>query len=292
MRIVYYTPGVTGSGHIVQGISIGNALLRNRVDSEYTILSSSPFAELADRFSMEHREILLEGEKELSRENFSSSFLYKALAELEPEILLVDLSWYMIQRFIEELPCKKVLLSMQVSDAFFNVPLPSGRLTFDPGMYDHVLKTEPFDSSIISEQINPIIIRNKEEILSREEAMAQLQVRGDKPVCLFAFNGTPGEFERTKKMYSYLEEEGYDMIYTTNYRGGLFPAVDYFNAVDLLICGAGYNAFWEAVYFEKETIFVPMRRRFEDQRRRVEECLEYQFEENGADQLVDIIYNL
>ena len=54
-----------------------------------------------------------------------------------------------------------------------------------------------------------------------------------------------------KKTYSYLEDEGYQMVYSTNYKGGLFPAVDYFNAFEMLICGAGYNSFWEAVYFDR-----------------------------------------
>ncbi len=74
--------------------------------------------------------------------------------------------------------------------------------------------------------------------------------------------------------------------------GGLFLAVDYFNAFDLVICGAGYNAFWEAVYFKKEAIFVPAPRRFEDQKKRVHECQEHYFDTNGADQLVDIVLNL
>ena len=110
--------------------------------------------------------------------------------------------------------------------------------------------------------------------------------------CLFAINGKPGEFEEKKKLYSYLGETDYEMVYSSNFRGGLFPAVDYFNAFDLLICGAGYSAFWEAIYFEKEAIFVPFPRRFEGQRQRVAECEEYVCRQNGADQLVEIIMNL
>ncbi len=93
-------------------------------------------------------------------------------------------------------------------------------------------------------------------------------------------------------MYSYLEDEGWKMVYSTNYQGGLFPAVDYFNAFEMLICGAGYNAFWEAVYFQKEAIFVPQQRRFENQAWRVAECQDYQFTRNGADELVEMILGL
>jgi UDP-N-acetylglucosamine:LPS N-acetylglucosamine transferase len=82
------------------------------------------------------------------------------------------------------------------------------------------------------------------------------------------------------------------MVYATDHPAGLFPAVDYFNAVDYLICGAGYNAFWEAVYFQKEAYFIPLPRNFEDQRRRVAECQDHLFEENGADQLVELLLQL
>lgn len=138
------------------------------------------------------------------------------------------------------------------------------------------------------EQLNPIVIRNRDEILSREEAHRRLGITDNsegKKVCLFAFNGKPGEFEEKQKTYSYLEEEGYRMVYSTNFQGGLFPAADYFNGADLLISGAGYNAYWEAMYFEKDVIFIPLHRRFESQRRRVETCSGYRFSENGADQL-------
>ncbi len=67
---------------------------------------------------------------------------------------------------------------------------------------------------------------------------------------------------------------------------------DYFNVLDFIICGDAYNRFREVIYFDKEAIFKPVPNQFEDQQRRVAECQEYYFEENGADQLVDIIMNL
>ncbi len=142
------------------------------------------------------------------------------------------------------------------------------------------------------EQINPVVIRNRNEILSKKDALAKLGIKKRGKICLFAFNGRPGEFERIKKDYSYLEDVGYQMVYSTNFKGGLFPVVDYFNGFDLIICGAGYNAFWEVMYFRKEAIFVPVWRRFESQRQRIQECGDYFFEENGSDQLVDIMMNL
>ncbi len=163
---------------------------------------------------------------------------------------------------------------------------------FDSAEYNLILEAEPTAAAVPMVKINPLIIRNKEEILTREDALKYLGLNPLKKVCLFAINGRPGEYEDSIKTYSYLEDEGYQMIYSTNYEGGLFPVVDYFNAFDLIITSGGYNSFWEARYFKKEALFIPVIRQFEDQKKRIDECLGMTFEENGADQLVDMIMNL
>ncbi len=283
---------MTGSGHMVKGISIANALRRKGVECEYIIVHGCSFSGLAEKLGVMQVKIHTEDEKKLSRQNYASSELYKTIVSLKPDILLVDLFWFMIHHFIDKLPCKKIFLCRQVADSTFSIHLETVTITFNPESYDRILAVEPFKSSIEMEHISPIIIRNRDEILPREEALETLGLKKKGKKCLFAFNGRPEEFERIKKQYSYLEDVGYTMVYSTNYEGGLFPAVDYFNAFDLIICGAGYNAFWEAMYFEKEAIFVPLRRRFESQRRRIDECGGYNFTENGADQLVNIITGL
>lgn len=73
------------------------------------------------------------------------------------------------------------------------------------------------------------------------------------------------------------------MVYNTKLPKRSVPGCGFiFNAFDLIICVAGHNAF-------REAIFVPVSRCFEDQRKRVEECLNYRFTENGTNQLVNFI---
>ncbi len=290
MKILYYTSGLTGSGRVIIGISIGNALKRKGIVTDFTILCYSKFAFLVDDFN--HVEIKVENEIELSKENYKSSVLYKTLMEVKPDVLIVDHLWHTLYQFIDKLPFKRIYLATQVDDSFFAVPLKNEKLVFNPGDYDFVFSIEPFKSCIKMTPLNPFIIRNKDEILSRNDALHKLNLSSDKINCLFAFNGHPDDFERIKKMYSYLEDVEYNMVYTTNYKGGIFPVVDYFNAFDLVICGAGYNAFWEVAYFEKEAIVVPVPTRFEDQQRRIDECINYKFEKNGADQMVDIVLSI
>ncbi len=296
MKVLYYSSAVTGSGHIVQGISIYNALKRRGADFSFLLLHNSAMGRLADRMGVRQRRIQFEDEHTLAPGSYRDSELFKAVTDFNPDLLLVDLSWFMLYAFIGELPCRKIFLCRQIDVQTFSIPLAGGTITFNPASYDAVVQTEPWDPPFAAEEVNPLIIRNRNEILSREEGLAGLGLKGDKPVCLFAFNGNPGDYKRIGKTYSYLEDEGYDLVYTTNYTGegraDLFPAVDYFNAVDLLICGAGYNAFWEAVYFKKEAVFVPIPTRFEDQYSRVEKHSAHHFDENGADRLAGIILNI
>jgi len=293
VRVVYYSSAMTGSGHVVTGISIANGFRRGGFSVDYTLLSCNPtFAPLADRLDVHRREIPLEDEHQLSAEAAEHSVLFETLAALKPDVLLVDLAWYMCQHVIDKLPGRKILLCRQVEDRFFRIPLTAGLLEFRAELYDRVIATEPFRSSISMQPVDPLIIRNRDEIFARPEALGRLGAPPERPVCLFAVNGKPGELDDIRRTYSYLEEQGYTVMYSSNFEGGLFPAVDYFNAIDLLITSAGYNSFWEAMFFEKEAVFVPQPRRFEDQRRRVVECQEMRVEHNGADQLVRLVMDL
>ncbi len=274
----------------MRGISIGNALKRKKINADFYILSSCPFAYLVDVFGFKHIEIPQEDEKILLSKNYKNSELFKSLNTLKPDILIIDLLWFPLYYFLDKLSCKTIFLWQTMKESFFTIPLPGGSISYKPEMFDLNIAIEPFKGAGPEKQVNPLILRNKNEILSRKEALSKLGLKKENHKnCLLAYNGHSGDFERVKKMYCYLEDEGYDMIYTTNYKGGIFPIVDYFNAFDLIICGASYNSFWEARFFNKEAIFIPTQTRFVDTSRLLNEYIDYSFSENGADQLADII---
>ncbi len=289
VKVVFYTSGTTGSGRMVRGIAVGNAIARRGLAWEYTIVNSSPFAHLADVLGQQHIEIPPEHEDRLRQDTFLDSILYKNLGTLKPDVLIVDLLWFPLDSFIRDLPCKKVFLCHYVVDSFFAAPLKDRTLYFRPEDYDRILAIEPFRNKIPFDEINPIVIRNRDELLSRKQACARLEIDGAGKNCLYAFNGNPGDFEKNKETYSHLEGEGYSMVYTTNYQGGLFPVVDYFNAFDLVICAAGYNQFWETKFFDKKAVYETIQGNFSSQEKRIKMGRRFKFDANGADQLVDII---
>ncbi len=179
-----------------------------------------------------------------------------------------------------------------VRDDFFRIQLPGGPLRFEPDHYHQLLAIEPFRTPLPFDQINPIVIRNRDEIFDRETALEKLDLSPDEKHCLYAFNANPQDFEKHMEKYSYLERDGYRIFYSSNYRGGLFPAVDYFNAFDFLVCGGGYNQFWESQYFRKNAKYETISGRFSSQEKRITMGRKLRFDENGADQLVEIIKGL
>ncbi len=292
MKILYYTSGKTGAGRVTRGIAIFNALKRKQIDCSFLILCSNNFSHLLNIFNISHFEIPLEDEIELSKVNYKNSILYDTLITEKPDILIVDLLWFTIHNFINEIPCRKIFLCRQVFHDYFSIDFQGETITFNPEDYDYLFSIEPFNAPFEMTPLSPFVLRNRGEILSREEAAEKLKIDKGRKTCFLYCNGEPGEFQEIKDMFSYLEKEGYQVIYSSNYDKGLFPVTDYFNVADHVICGGGYNSFWETKYFQKDTIYIPAERNFESHEFRIQHNRDFTFDENGADQLVDFIMKL
>lgn len=289
MRVVYYTSGITGAGRLVIGIAIGNALNRKGIKCKYTIVHTSPVAHLADEYH--NIKVPLENGTELSVKNYRASVLYKTLKKLKPDILLVNHTWFAIYNFINDIPCKKIYLSDQAYDSHFSISLPGINLAFNNAQYDRVLAIEPFTPPVPMEQINPLVVRNRDEIFSRGKALNFLNLDGSKKIALYSFSGKPEDYEKHLEKYSCLEKE-YEVVRLSLRQNYLFPVVDYYNAFDLIVCGGGYNNVWASVYFQKESIFESTQLNFSNHEYRIKLSRNYHFKINGADQLVDIILGL
>lgn len=294
MRVLFLAPGATGSGHIVRGLSIAAALKRATVPHDFAILSADvPYISLAQRFGILISALKRERLEELDTEHYRGSSLFADIGLFKPDILIVDQFWMALDAFIHELPCKKVLLTFQMDPSVFHLKIKENEYRFHPEDYDLLLRTEPgYEVPFESREINPMVMRNQDEILSKEAARANLMLAEEARACLFACSGEPAQVEETWKSFSYLETEGWTVIRSQHRDGGLFPVSDWFNAFDLLVSGAGYCAFWEARWFKKEAFFVSFPRRFEDQARRASLFSDYEFETNGADELVKLFQYL
>jgi hypothetical protein len=288
LNIVYYTSSVTGFGRIIYGISLENAFRRKGIDANFTIISYPVKFQLGRKIN--HIMVPYEPETELSKETYHRSAIYKTVKKLKPDLLLVNHLWFTIYDFIDELDCKKLYLSDSAEENFFNITSRGRTIKFTDINFDRTIAIEPFKHEVPMEKVNPLLQRNRDEILSREKALDFLNRDGSGKLALYGLDGHPYETEEMREKYRYLE--GYEIIYPTNYGPDIYPVADYFNALDFLICGGGYTQVWEAVYFGKEAAFEPKRLRFSDQADRVRRAGEYRFTENGADQMVEIVMNL
>ncbi|MBN2351706.1 MAG: hypothetical protein JXD23_03980 [Spirochaetales bacterium] len=290
MRIVYYTSGVTGSGRLVLGITINNALLRRGICADFVIVHSAPDTRILGQTP--NFKLPMESAAQTDAGHFENSAVFKLLSSLSPDVLIVDLLWIPVHHLLSALACKKIFLTRQVADSFFSYSFQGVSLAFDPNRYDKVLAIEPYPCPVTRDHIEPLVIRNKSEILSRDQALERLGLDPEQKHCLYSLNVKAEEASEIEKAYSSLKDEGYRFYYSSLFAGGSFPIVDCFNAFDFIVCGAGYNAFWETIYFGKIAEYRAMPKRFENQQWRVEHCRAYQFRNNGADELVEIIIDL
>ncbi len=292
MRILYYTSGIPGIGRIVHGIALKNAFDRAREKVDFAIVSCNPLGKIAEPFGISHTEIPLEEETAYAGDAWRESALYRAIESHAPDVVVVDKMWFTMRHFAEELVCKKIFMTLAVRDEFFTFPGADPPAVFDPSPYDRVVAIEPFTPPFAAEELNPLIIRNRDEILPRERALAALGLDGRKKICFVGINVMEGMLDALKKKYSYLDGP-YRMLYSSNMAGGgIFPIADYYNAIDLVVSTAGYNQFWESVYFDKEALFENVELRFTDMADRVERHADHRFDVNGADQLAGIIMGM
>lgn len=288
MKIVFLTSG-KGSGHVVLATSLFNALKRLNVDFEFILIGNYEYEHLCSSLFMNCQ---FEMQPNLYVTDPKSSQLYMILKELNPDFLVTDGLWFPLQNMLDFFRFKKIIFFRQSVDSWFKLESEKyGSIKFYPEQFDYCFSIEPGFLKPGLKMLNPFIIRNRDEIYSVTEAKSKLNLKCHKKVCIVAHNGFEGEFELIKQGIKNFDDD-YQIITTSNRDGeGLYPLVDYFKGIDLIVGAAGYNIFYEVLYFQKEFRFFPQKRIFEDQSWRIKNNSVYKFDLNGADQLAHIIIN-
>ena len=279
MRVVFFTFGM-GSGDLVFGASLYFAFRRAGADIDFTALTNCEFSGIVEPF-FEHVHVQPEPEKLLRTDHDTS--LFYAIEGLSPDVLIVSGIWLPLYRILADLPGRKVFITRMAPEGWFHVPLPDGSIDFDPSAYDLAFTIEPGFSLPGAQAVEPMIVRNHDEVLRREDARDAFRVPVGKKLCVIAHNGYAGELETLIEAYGAPGSEYHVVTATNAAERDLFPLAEYASAIDLLIGGAGYNIFYETRYFEIESILCPFERNADDQAWRLATNSEYRFDENGAD---------
>ncbi len=290
MKVAYVCFG-RGSGGLVRGVSLFFALQRASIDCDFTALSDCEFYHIVKPF-FRHISIVPQPDHLFSRDRQTE--LYRALEDLVPDVVIVDGIWVPIYPISRDFTWKKVLLIRHIPAKWFTLPLPDGsEIHINPQDYDLALNIEPNFSVTGFLNVNPVVIRNPDELLPRSRARDKLGVPVGMKLCVVAHNGYEEEIDRLIDESGRVPSDFYTVVTTNREKKGLFPLADYSRGIDLLISGAGYNTFYESQFLDIQVHFTVFERESgESQAWRVKTNGGYRFTENGADQIVQMIKSL
>lgn len=275
-----------GSGDLVTGLALAEGFRRAGLEVDFTILSNNEFGSLADGIA---RFVRVPVEPHLFLVNDRRTRLYREIMRIRPDLLIVFGSWVPVLPYLDEIDSSTVLLLRQCNDPWLSLRLPGGQVVpINPEAYDLALSCEPGFLPPGFSPIEPVVIRNRDEILSRDEARSRLGVPEGKRLCVIARNGYDGELEALLDRHSAPGDEWHVLTMTNRDGSGVFPLADYAAAIDLLISGGGYATFYETRYFGIPAQLEAFDRNAEDIGWRLRENAGYEFDVNGADQFVQM----
>jgi hypothetical protein len=291
----------------VIAISLAVAFRRAGLAVQFTAVTNNEFPEIARGYI---DVITVPPEPHLFLVADRQTRLWRALRKTRPDLLIVLGSWLPVYALLPELDCVKVLLVRQTNEPFLHARIGAAEeIHINPEDYDLALSCEPNFNLPGFQAIHPIIIRNRDEILSREEARRRLGVPDGKKLAVIARNGYEGELEELLARHGGAQTpaapndtpaagqktpagEWHRLVTTNKDGGGIFPLADYAAAIDLLISGGGYSTFYESRYFGIPAELESFPRNAEDISWRLETNADYTFDVNGADEFVRTVRRL
>lgn len=283
-KITWLALGKTGLGHAgIWALAFWNAALRLKKDIDLQVFVQQDFA--AKVLGPHLPKIILLNP---GQENLLSDFLNRN----PPDILVSEMHWFAVQPVLETLKAcgtQAVYLARQVHKDFFHPTQLQPRHWFQPDRWDLCFGLEMWEAPQGFAFLNPMIMKEPQEILPAAKAKALLGTKTAQPTCVLAETGNPDDRLRVWDLEERYRHLGYETIVMGPGRFWHFPLIDLFNGIDFLVTGAGYNTFWESRYYHKQSHFLVCPRQFEDQKERVRKFADASVPKNGAEELVDIL---
>ena len=280
MDVVYFTGGTVGAGHFTRGVALGRALVRQGFRGRYRMLG--PPLDFAPATAAGYEAIAIEKELLVDPRRAETSVLARRLAELAPDVLVVDLFWALAQHLLAGLRAEPWLLVRAAPEAWLIGP---PELRFDPRAWRRVIGIEPIAPRGVRERIAPVVVLNPDELAAPSALREHLGVPAGDPVDVVVHAGKEGEIATLTALAPSAH------VMDLRAPEATFPLAHLLAGADRITCGGGYNAFWEARWlgFHGRARFVPFPRRIDDQALRVASCGEHPLRENGADTLAAML---
>ena len=289
-RVLFVTSNGTGLGHLTRGMAIARRFGDGLEPAFLTLSAAAPVVD-AMGFGVEyfpsHNAAAAEAPRRWDRR--LRERLELLIGELEPSLLVFDGAHpydalVAVLRAHRGGPMRTVWCRRPMWRSGYGA-----EAIYWSGEFDRVLEPGELASSedrgltverrAEAERIGPIVFLDSSELLSREEAAAELGLDPDRPHALVALGQGPEldaavarSLERlaaspevqVAALESSLSPELQVPDDVVHLRG-TYPMSRFYRAFDLAVAAAGYNAFHELIAHGVPTLFVPMPRRIDDQ---------------------------
>jgi hypothetical protein len=222
-----------------------------------------------------------------------TSDLAMKLRALAPDLLLVDLFWVPISRMNLAMPTWLLLRS--VPPVWLVGPREA---RFDAGRFERILAMEPAPALERFEYLGPVVYWDEKRAVGCEriELSAATGTTAGEPIRLLMRAGQDSDATELDARAGELGGAWARM--TLGDSNALFPVSHWLRSLqagDEVICGAGFNAFWEAqiLGYAQHVRWVPLPRKIDDQGWRAS-LARTQWGvpvgvENGADKLAEMV---
>jgi UDP:flavonoid glycosyltransferase YjiC (YdhE family) len=289
-RILFVTSNGTGLGHLTRGMAIARRF-GERLDPAFLTLSAA--APVVDRMGFpvdyfpSHSAAAAESARRWDRR--LRRRLELLLGELQPSLLVFD-GAHPYDALVATLRAHR---GAQMRTIWCRRPMwrqgLGAEAIYWSAEFDHVLEpgelAESEDRGLTverrpeAERLRPIVFLDPTELLSREDACAELGLDADRPHALVALGQGPEldaavarSLERLaadpEVQVAALESSLSPRLHVPEqvvHLRGTYPMSRFYRAFELAVAAAGYNAFHELIAHGVPTLFVPMRRQIDDQ---------------------------
>lgn len=293
LRVLCYAINGRGLGHLTRQLAIARWMRRYTevlgVRLELWVLTSSEADTLARRegfpaLKMPSKAMLRDSGVELSRGlSIVRAWVVQSVALIQPQLLVVDT--FPGGTFGELGP----VLELAPQRALIARPVRA-RLAEDPGyagllpLYPTVLVPQDLASPADPVEVGPILLREREELRSREEARRALGVpEGQRAVWLsLGGGGDPAAVGTLPRLARTLRARGWFVIVAAGplYEGeelrgegvvwlDRYASMELLPAADAAVSAGGYNSLHELMFAGVPTVFLPQPRVADDQEARV-----------------------
>lgn len=309
MRALFYAVNGLGLGHVTRLLGIARALRRLSPDCEVLFLTTSEadgvlhrerFAAVKLPSKTIREEVGLQKTRYLK---LAQTVTWNTLAAFEPDVLVVDT--YPMGSFEELIPAlrwrqKNVFVFREQRPDAVGMPLLQATLP----LYDAIIVPHrsadavgPVPEPSKLRAVGPILVRERAELKSRDEARRALGLptNGTLVYASFGGGGEPESMtalEATAQAVAALKDarlvvgagpllRDVPPLPNATVLRGVYPMLEFLPAFDAAVTATGYNSAHELLFAGVPSVFVPFERVLDDQERRARF-----FEAQGAGRVV------